>query len=107
MIVVAGLTVIVPVAATLPHPPVKGMLYVKTPTTLGIPLIVILLLAKVAVTPVGKPVLVTLIPVAPVVVCSIAVNAVLIQTDLGVPAVTVFFAVTVTNAVVVQPFEFL
>jgi hypothetical protein len=53
------------------------------------------LAAQVAVTPVGSPVAVP-IPVAPVVVCVIAVNAVLIQSDgVAVGAVTVLFGVTV------------
>ena len=56
---------------------------------------VIVLVAHVAVTPVGKPVAVP-IPVAPVVVCVIAVSAVLIH-NVGVldAAVTVLAGVTV------------
>ena len=51
--------------------------------------------AQVAVTPAGSPVAVP-IPVAPVVVCVIAVNAVLIQSDgVAVGPVTVLFGVTV------------
>ena len=50
----------------------------KVPDAVGVPLIVIVLLAHAAVTPVGKPVAVP-IPVAPVVVCVIAVSAVLIH----------------------------
>ena len=53
------------------------------------PLIVIVLLAHAAVTPAGKPVAVP-IPVAPVVVCVMFVNAVLIHNvgdELAAPAV--------------------
>ena len=59
------------------------------------PLIVIALLLKLVVTPDGNPVVVP-IPVAPVVVCVIAVNAVLIH-NVGVldAGVTVLFGVTV------------
>ena len=48
------------------------------PDAVGVPLMVIVLVAHVAVTPVGKPVAVP-IPVAPVVVYVIAVKAVLIH----------------------------
>ena len=67
----------------------------KVPDAVGVPLIVIVLLAHVAVTPVGKPVAVP-IPVAPVVVCVIAVSAVLIH-NVGVldAALTVLLGVTV------------
>ena len=61
--------------------------------------------ANVAVTPAGKPIAVP-IPVAPTVVCVIAVKAVLIH-NVGVDdaAVVVLFAVTVTvlELVIVQP----
>ena len=67
----------------------------KVPDAVGVPLIVIVLLAQAAVTPVGKPVAAP-IPVAPVVVCVIAVSAVLIHT-VGVldAALTVLAGVTV------------
>ena len=67
----------------------------KVPDAVGVPLIVIVLLAHAAVTPVGKPVAVP-IPVAPVVVCVIAVSAVLIHTvgELDA-ALTVLAGVTV------------
>ena len=67
----------------------------KVPDAVGVPLIVIVLLAQAAVTPVGKPVAVP-IPVAPVVVCVIAVSAVLIH-NVGVldGALTVLAGVTV------------
>ena len=50
----------------------------KVPLAVGVPLIVIVLLAQAAVTPAGKPVAAP-IPVAPVVVLVILVNAVLIH----------------------------
>ena len=50
----------------------------KVPAAVGVPLIVIVLDAQVAVTPAGRPVTVP-IPVAPVVVLVIAVKAVLVQ----------------------------
>ena len=67
----------------------------KVPDAVGVPLIVIVLLAQAAVTPVGKPVAAP-IPVAPVVVCVIAVSAVLIHT-VGVldATLTVLAGVTV------------
>ena len=67
----------------------------NVPDAVGVPLIVIVLAAHDAVTPVGKPVAAP-IPVAPVVVCVIAVSAVLIH-NVGVldAAVTVLAGVTV------------
>ena len=67
----------------------------NVPDAVGVPLIVMVLLAHAAVTPVGKPVAAP-IPVAPVVVCVIAVSAVLIH-NVGVldAAVTILFGVTV------------
>ena len=67
----------------------------KVPDAVGVPLIVIVLVAQAAVTPVGKPVAAP-IPVAPVVVCVIAVSAVLIH-NVGVldAALTVLAGVTV------------
>ena len=50
----------------------------KVPDAVGVPLIVIVLDAQVAVTPAGRPVAVP-IPVATVVVCVIAVSGVLVQ----------------------------
>ena len=61
-----GITVMVPVALTNPQPPIKGILYVKVPTAVGVPLMVIVSAAHVAVKPVGSPVAVPM-PVAPVV----------------------------------------
>ena len=68
----------------------------NVPDAVGVPLIVMVLLAHAAVTPVGKPVAVP-IPVFPEVVCVIAVKAVLIH-SVGVldAALTVLFGVTVT-----------
>ena len=93
--VLAAVTVIVPVAFTVPQPPVNGMLYVNTPDAVGVPLIVIVFDAQAAVTPDGKPVAVPM-PVALAVVCVIGVSAVLIQ-SVGVAeaALTVLAAVTV------------
>ena len=67
----------------------------KVPAADGVPLIVIVLIAHAAVTPAGKPAAVPM-PVAPVVVWVIAVNAVLTH-NVGVEeaAVTVLFALTV------------
>ena len=67
----------------------------KVPDAVGVPLIVIVLLAHAAVTPDGKPVAVP-IPVAPVVVWVIAVSAVLIHTVCVLDAaLTVLAGVTV------------
>ena len=67
----------------------------KVPDAVGVPLIVIVLVAHAAVTPVGKPVAAP-IPVAPVVVWVIAVSAVLIH-NIGVldGVLTVLAGVTV------------
>ena len=67
----------------------------KVPEAVGVPLIVIVLLAQAAVTPAGSPVAVPM-PVAPVVVCVIFVSAVLIH-KVGVEEATpaVLFGVTV------------
>jgi hypothetical protein len=92
--VLFGVTSIVPVAFTVPHPPVNGMLYANVPDAVGVPLIVIVLTAHAAVTPEGKPVGVP-IPVAPVVVCvTTGLIAVLIHKVVVVPAVAVLFGVT-------------
>ena len=88
--ILSGFTVIVPVALTVPHPPVKGILYVKGPETVGVPEIVISLFNHEADTPVGKPVGVP-IPVAPVVVIfKLFAKAVFIHNGAIVKAVTVF-----------------
>jgi len=67
----------------------------KVPDAVGVPLIVMVLADHAALTPAGNSVGVP-IPVAPVVVCVIAVRAVLIQ-SVGVEdaAVTVLFGITV------------
>jgi hypothetical protein len=84
--VLAGVTVIVPVALTVPQPPVSGILYVNTPDAAGVPLIVIVFAAHAAVTPDGRPVAVP-IPVAPVVICVIGGRIVLIH-NVGVDEAT-------------------
>ena len=72
----------------------------NVPVAVGVPLIVIVLLPKAALTPAGKPLEPDTpafdIPVAPVVVCVIFVNAVLIH-SVGVldAALAVLAAVTV------------
>ena len=94
--VLSGVTVMVPVAFTIPQPPVNGIVYANVPDAVGVPLIVIILAAQVAVTPAGSPAGVPM-PVAPVVVCVIAAGkAVLIQ-SVGVAeaGVTVLSGVTV------------
>ena len=88
---VKTVTVIVPVAFTLPQPPVKGIVYVKLPVAVGVPLIVITLLDHEAVTPAGKPVAAPM-PVAPVVDIVIFVKAVFTPREGdedGLPAVFV------------------
>ena len=67
----------------------------NVPDVVGVPLIVIVLLAQAAVTPFGNPVAVP-IPVAPAVVCVIAVKTVLIH-NVGVleAALTVLAGVIV------------
>ena len=94
------ITVIVPVALTLLQPPVNGIEYVKVPDAVGEPLMVIVLFAHDAVTPAGKLVAAP-IPIAPVVVWVILVNAVLMQIvgvlD-AVPAVLHHCAYSVTLA---------
>ena len=69
----------------------------KVPDAVGVPEIVIVLLAQAALTPAGNPVAVPM-PVAPVVACVILVNAVLIH-SVGVldaaPAVLAGVGVTV------------
>ena len=67
----------------------------KVPDAVGVPLMVIVLEAQVAVTPAGRPVALPM-PVAPVVAMVMLVSAVLIQSvgvEDGVPAV--MFGVTV------------
>ncbi len=66
----------------------------NVPDAVGVPEIVMVLLAQVAVTPVGNPVTLPM-PVAPVVVCEIFVNVVLIHNVVVVPAVIVLFGLTV------------
>ena len=63
--VLFGVTVMVPVAVTVPQPPVKVTVYVNAPDTVGVPLMVTTFDAQPPVTPAGNPVIVA--PVAPVV----------------------------------------
>jgi hypothetical protein len=63
--VLFGVTEIVPVAVTVPQPPVKVTVYVNAPDTVGVPLMVTTFDAQPPVTPAGNPVIVA--PVAPVV----------------------------------------
>ena len=77
----------------------------NVPDAVGVPLIVIVSLAHDALTPAGKPLAplipALLMPVAPVVVCVIFVNAVLIQSvGVGDAAPAVLFGVTVTSTLV-------
>ena len=98
--VLSTFTVIVPVAFTVPQPPVNGIVYANVPETVGVPLIVMVFAAHEAVTPVGSPVAVP-IPVAPVVVCVMAVKTVLIQSvgvDVGNETVLSTFTVIVPVA---------
>ena len=95
---VKTVTVIVPVAFTLPQPPVKGIVYVKLPVAVGVPLIVITLLDHEAVTPVGNPVGAPM-PVAPVVLRVIGVMTMLtiwVAVEDGLPAVLSVQVVNVT-----------
>jgi hypothetical protein len=94
--VLSGATVIVPVAFTVPHPPVNGIVYANVPDAVGVPLIVMVFDAQVAVTPAGNPDGVPIF-VAPVVVCVMAAGkAVLIQSvGVDVGNVTVLSGVTV------------
>ena len=100
VLVFAGLTVIVPVAFTLPQPPVNGMLQLYVPANVGVPEMVIVLVAHTAVTPAGKPVA-DPIPVALVVVCVIAVKAVFthkVGVELAAPTVLAGLTVIVPVA---------
>ena len=64
-IVLFGVTVSVPVAVTVPQPPLSVTVYVNAPETVGVPLMVTVLDDQEPVTPAGKPVMAA--PVAPVV----------------------------------------
>ena len=77
----------------------------NVPDAVGVPLMVMVFDAKAAVTPAGNPVAVPM-PVAPVVVWVIFVNAVLIH-NVGVadatPAVLLAVTVTVLEPILTQP----
>ena len=98
--VLAAVTVIVPVALPPPQPPVNGILYGKVPDTDGVPLMVIVLEAQMALKPAGKPLTPDTpgfkIPVAPVVLCVMLIKAVLMH-KVGVvdAALTEFAVITV------------
>ena len=66
VIVLLGVTVMVPVAVTAPQPPLRVTVYVNAPETVGVPLMVTVLDAHEPVTPAGRPEIVA--PVAPEVV---------------------------------------
>ena len=95
--VLAGVTLIVPVVVTVPHPPVNVMVYVNGPATVGVPLMVTTFEAHTPVTPDGRPLKVA--PVAIVVLYAMLVMAELMHLVWAlVPAadesVMVLFAVT-------------
>ena len=94
--VLTVVTVMVPVAFIVPHPPVNGIVYANVPDAVGVPLMVMVFAAQVAVTPAGNPVGVPIF-VAPVVVWVMAADkAVLIQSvGVNVGAETVLSGVTV------------
>ena len=94
--VLFGLTVMVPVAFTVPHPPVNGIVYENVPVAVGVPLIVMVLEDHEAFTPAGKPVAVP-IPVAPVVVWVITGLMAVLTHNVGLDdaAVTVLTEITV------------
>ena len=62
-IVLFGVTVMVPVAVTVPQPPLSVTVYVNAPETVGVPLMVTVLDDQEPVTPAGRPEIVA--PVAP------------------------------------------
>ena len=64
--VLSVVTVMVPFAVIVPQPPVKVIVYGYVPAVVGVPVIVIVLEAKLPATPVGNPEKVA--PVAPVAV---------------------------------------
>ena len=78
----------------------------KVPDAVGVPLMVIVLVDHDAVTPAGSPVAVP-IPIAPVVVCVMLVNAVFIQSVGVLDAVpAVLFAVTVIVPIALSLLQF-
>ena len=98
VIVLFGVTVIVPVAVTVPQPPVRVIVYGNEPETDGVPVIVYAPPTKLPVTPVGRPVIVAV--VVPVTAKVISVIGVLIHKVWLVMAsadvnVIVLFGVTV------------
>jgi hypothetical protein len=95
--VLTSITVIVPVALPPPQPPVNGILYGKVPETVGVPLMVMVLEAQLALNPAGKPLTPDTpgfeIPVAPVVLCVMLIKAVLMHKVGVVDAALAEFAV--------------
>jgi hypothetical protein len=93
--VLAGVTVIVPVAIETPQPPDNRISYLNIPETSGVPVIKIVSEDQLAVNPDGKPMAVS-IPVAPTVECLMVVSEVYTH-NVGVEeaALTVFTGVTV------------
>ena len=90
-----GVTLITPMALTVSQPPVNGILYTYTPETKGVPLIVMTSAAHSALTPSGRPTAVP-IPVAPLVLWVILVNAVLThKVGVELAILTVLAGVTV------------
>ena len=75
------------------------------PEAVRVPLIVMVLLAQAAVTPVGSPVAVPM-PVAPVVVCVIAVNTVLIHKVGVLDAAPAVLAGVLEEVTVIVPVAF-
>ena len=93
--VLAGVTVIVPVAFNIPQSPNNSISYLNIPEIVGVPVIKIVSEDQVTVNPDGKPTTVS-IPVAPTVECLITVSKVFTH-NVGVEdaALTVFAGVTV------------
>ena len=93
--VLAGVTVIVPVAFETPQPPNNRISYLNIPDTSGVPVIEIESEDQLAVNPDGKPMAVS-IPVAPTVKCFMGISKVFTH-NVGVEeaALTVFTGVTV------------
>jgi hypothetical protein len=77
----------------------------NVPEAVRVPLIVMVLLAQAAVTPVGSPVAVPM-PVAPVVVCVIAVNTVLIHKVGVLDAAPAVLAGVLEEVTVIVPVAF-
>jgi hypothetical protein len=92
--VLAGVTVIVPVALNTPQPPDNSISYLNIPETVGVPVIKMVSEDQLAVNPDGKPMTVS-IPLAPTVECLMVVSKVFTH-NVGVEEgeLTVFSRVT-------------